>query len=240
MNPIQRKHAAIPLPQAQNAKACLFFGGSFDPPHLGHASLPALAAQQLETQLGLPINSCHLVYVPAGQSPHKKHPPAADTHRLAMLNLAMANVDRPWSIWTQELDDGPLNPGEPSYWADTWSIANRMLPDSGNRFLIGADQALAMHRWHRYTEFWKDAMVMMRDESRDAEGLIGALRDLGVWTEIDLEHWRSCCVGLPMIPWSSSEIRRQLSMLDRQKNTPVEGLDQGVQSYIVERELYLK
>ncbi len=197
-----------------------------------------MVAKQLEKHKGLEQRTCGLVYVPAAQSPHKTEPPTADEHRIAMLNIALQSVDRDWSIWTQELADGTLNPGAPSYWADTWAIANALLPDSMNRFLIGADQAMSMHRWHRYQEFWEDATVMMRDGIGDTDELIEGLDRLGVWTQDDLKHWRTCCVPVEMVPWSSSEIRQQLCRTDQQKNTRIEGLDPGVQSYILEHGLY--
>jgi len=156
-----------------------------------------------------------------------------------MLKLALEDLDRPWTIWDQELHDAPLNPGRPSYWADTWAIANRMLPGSANRFLIGADQALSMHRWYRYTEFWKSAVVMMRGDSQDEDTLVQSLDELGTWSPEDLSHWRSCCVSLSMVPWSSTAIRAELAMVDRQRNTRIEGLDPGVQSYIFEHGLYV-
>ncbi len=238
---IQRQSQPIPL--QDSAPANLYFGGSFDPPHLGHTSLPAQAAKALQQQLDLPAGSCRLIYVPAARSPHKDTAPTADHHRLAMLNLALKDLECPWTIWDQELQDAPLNPGEPSYWADTWAIANQLLPNTTNRFLIGADQALSMHRWHRYTEFWKSAVVMMRGDAHDIDTLIQSLDNLKVWTPEDLNHWRSSCLTLEMVPWSSTSIRNQLAtnrQIDNpQKNTRIEGLDPGVQSYIFEQGLYL-
>jgi len=220
----------------------LYFGGSFDPPHLGHASLPAQAAHALEQQLDLPADSCRLIYVPAARSPHKDIAPTADHHRLAMLNLALKDLANPWTIWEQELQDAPLNTGEPSYWADTWAIANQLQPNANNRFLIGADQALSMHRWHRYSEYWKSAVVMMRDDASDIDTLIQSLDKLNIWTPEELAHWRTSYLTLSMVPWSSTSIRNQLAsnrqIASRQKNTRIEGLDPGVQSYIFEHGLY--
>jgi len=233
---IQRDHQTVPLEGASEAN--LFFGGSFDPPHLGHSILPAMVADQLEQQMGLARGACRLVYVPTARSPHKEHPPTADQHRIEMLKIGLKNVDRDWTIWTQELCDAPLNADQPSYWVDTWGIANALLPNSTNRFLIGADQALSMHRWHRYREFWKDAVVMMRNGFGDVDGLSEALDGSGVWSAEDLEHWRSCCVEIKTLPWSSSAIRQQLSEMSHHKNTRIEGLDPGVQSYILEHVLY--
>ena len=84
----------------------LVFGGTFDPPHLAHAILPAQAARQ---------SNCDVIlYVPAAINPLKsQHPVASNQDRLAMLLLATADVPGA-RISTVELD----RPG-PSYMIDT-------------------------------------------------------------------------------------------------------------------------
>ncbi len=247
-NTIERNHHPVSLPAlVKDAPARLFFGGSFDPPHLAHTTLAAQAAQQLEIALGLTPNSCALVYVPASRSPHKDTAPTPDQHRVEMLKLAIESIERPATVWTQELADGllnqaPNNQPQPSYWADTWSVVRLMLTTGTNRFLIGADQALSMHRWRRYTEFWKEAVVILRgndDPDESVSTLISTLDELGVWDNDDLHHWEQSCIELETLPYSSTSIRQQLTDLDRSKEkTRIEGLDPGVLSYIIEHGLY--
>ncbi len=251
INPIQRRYRTVSIPaRTIEAPARLFFGGTFDPPHLAHTELPVLAAQILEQDLDLPAGSCNLVYVPAARSPHKDADPTPDHHRVEMLNIALRDLQHPAVLWCQEIDDSLLNPGQPSYWADTWSIALSMTGNGVNRFLIGADQALAMHRWCRYTEIWKDAIVVLRDEAHSTDALLEALRATGVWSSDDLEHWKSSCIPLPLAPYSSTNIRNSLaggrsitdseikSPASTQRNTRIEGLDPGVLSYILDHGLY--
>ncbi len=227
--PIERQTAPVELsPAAHSAPTRLFFGGSFDPPHLGHVALPQRVAKHLD--------QAHVVYVPAARSPFKAAPPAPDQDRIDLLTIALEGMDNT-SIWTQELADAPLNPDQPSYWADTWaSIAKLDLPGS-NRFLIGADQALSMHRWRRYTEFWRDAIVMLRDDAASPATLIDQLAALDVWTQSQLDHWRSIIVPVPMIDCSSTSTRTALSYPDT-RSRPIEGLDPRVQQAIIERGLY--
>lgn len=249
-NPIERAHHPVSLPAAtKDAPARLFFGGSFDPPHLAHTHLPVLAAEQLEITHGLMPGECHIVYVPTARSPHKDNEPTPDQHRVEMLRRAIKDLNHPSTVWTQELADGLLNEGQPSYWADTWAIAHSMLTTGINRFLIGADQARSMHKWHRYQEYWKDAIVMLRgnpnglDEPRtDIRDLINQLTETEVWSAEDLRHWESICVETQPLPYSSTVMRQQLATIPREgehKNTRIEGLDPGVQSYILEHGLYL-
>ncbi len=60
----------------------LIYGGSFDPPHVGHVQLPWAVAEVLRADA--------VVYVPAGRAPHKLDKRQTDAeHRLAMLRLAL-------------------------------------------------------------------------------------------------------------------------------------------------------
>ena len=83
------------------------FGGTFDPIHVAHLAV----AQEAAEALGLE----RVVFVPAGQPPHKPGPGdhVVGTDRLAMVELAIAGNDR-FAVDRLELDrDGP------SYTVDT-------------------------------------------------------------------------------------------------------------------------
>ncbi len=228
---IERRHQVIPLSgQAGHARLRLFFGGSFDPPHLGHATLPPLVLGRSG------VRPARVVYVPATRSPHKPEPPIADQHRLAMLTLALRDVEHA-EVWEQEVGDGGLNPGQPGYWADTWAIVRSMDLPGENRFLIGADQALSMHCWRRYLEFWDEAVVMLREGIDSPDGLIEHLGASGTWSPAQLGLWRSLIVPVPMIDASSTAIRAALADPTRREN-PIAALDDRVHEYILKHGLY--
>lgn len=228
---IERDFTPVGFPGcvARSARA-LFFGGSFDPVHLGHVELTLAAARAWGG------DGAWAVFVPAARSPHKTKGPAEDRHRVEMLRLGLRGRSN-WWIWEQELLDADQNLGEPSYWADTWLIARSLL--SGERaFLIGTDQALSMHRWHRYAEFWRDAVVMRRGDGSD-DDFIAAMRATGAWSDAEIRHWSSRLIDVPIMDVSSTEIRGAMSAHENARSDhPVKGLDPGVFRYISERGLY--
>lgn len=219
------------LPTVEGGRRVLFFGGSFDPPHLGHAELPRRVCDALSAPGTL------VVYVPAARSPLKDAQPTEAAHRVAMLGLLLSSSANS-VVWTEEIERAERSPDQPSYWTETWACAKAHYRAQQAGFLIGADQALSMHRWRDFESIWRDAIVMLRDEHDDPEQLIGSLAETGVWSESDLGHWRSRIVRIPMMDISSTRIRRALSSPATREN-PIAGLDDRVHDYILRHELYL-
>lgn len=111
-----------------------FFGGTFDPPHLGHLNL-AIAIRE-ERYLD------SVLFCPAAANPHKSvGPKASPAHRLAMLQLAVESIPG-FSV----LDWECKRPG-PSYTSETL----QHLAKEGRtnlRLILGADIALTLPHWH--------------------------------------------------------------------------------------------
>jgi nicotinate-nucleotide adenylyltransferase len=117
----------------------LIFGGSFNPPHLGHTSVARAAAAS--GRFGA------LVLVPTKNPPHK--PGAIDfapaEHRLAMLRLAFREVA---GCCVSDLE---ITREGKSY---TYDTAEQFL-NSGSKnlqWLIGADWITGLSTWHRWQE----------------------------------------------------------------------------------------
>jgi len=109
------------------------FGGSFDPPHVGHL----LVAQDAVTALSLD----RLLIVPAAQQPLKQgqQTPAAD--RLAMVQRCFAGVPG-LVVDPVEIDRGGL-----SYMVDTVESLQRREPTADLHLLIGEDVLETFPRW---------------------------------------------------------------------------------------------
>ena len=116
------------------------FGGTFDPPHLGHLILAAEA----RAQLGLE----RLLWVLTPDPPHKQGQSIAPLEqRLEMVKLAIAD-DPQFEISSVELD----RPG-PHYALDTVQILAGQNPGVNLVYLMGGDSLRDLPDWHRPADF---------------------------------------------------------------------------------------
>ena len=112
------------------------FGGSFNPPHLGHM----LALREFQEKLSLD----RVLLIPAAAPPHKKltaNSPSAE-HRLQMTRLAaqgMHNV---------EVLDLELRREGASYTADTVAQLRQTYSHDELFLLMGTDMFLSFGKWY--------------------------------------------------------------------------------------------
>ena len=216
-----------PLPVPEDAGPILLFGGLFDPPHWAHVEL-AIGAR--DAALG---QDSWLVYVPAARSPHKPDGPAAgDEDRVAMLRLALEGRPRA-AIWTDELDRADA---EPSFWVVTLDRARRLRPEADLRFLIGADQAVAFHRWRDWRRVLELAqpVVMLRDPAPTLPRLRELLRETGAWSDAEIDWWSERVVPHEAMRISSTDLRERLGSHASDGSM----LDDRVRAYIDAHHLY--
>lgn len=114
------------------------YGGTFDPPHLGHME----AARAAIDLLGLD----KLIFVPAKQPPHKQvsENSATPEQRLAMTGLMADGLLLPGvtEVSALELE----RPGK-SYTSDTLRALKERFPDDELWLLMGTDMFLTLQNW---------------------------------------------------------------------------------------------
>ncbi len=115
------------------------YGGTFNPPHLGHIR----AAQMAVEALGLD----RLLVIPDRIAPHKQLPEesASPEQRLQMLELALAGEQK------IEVCDLELRREGPSYTYETVEQLHAQFPEERLVLLMGTDMFLSFHQW-RYPE----------------------------------------------------------------------------------------
>jgi nicotinate-nucleotide adenylyltransferase len=131
------------------------FGGTFDPPHIGHLIL----AQSALTAFGL----SRVLFVLSGDPPHKRGQVVSPVeHRLAMLTLAIANNPQ-FELSRIEID----RPG-PYYTYETLGLLRDQLPGQALIFLLGADSLIDLPTWNHPDEIVRMATlgVMQRPGQR--------------------------------------------------------------------------
>ncbi len=169
------------------------FGGTFDPPHLGHLILAAEA----EYRLGLERVLWVLTPVP----PHKP-----DQHitslaaRQAMLELALA-AHPSFAISTVEIDRPP-----PHFTVDTLRLLNEAHPDHAQVFLVGGDSLRDLPTWHNPSELLEvPELIGVMRRPGDVVDLSAVERALpGIAAKI---RW----ITAPLLEISSSDIRARIA-----------------------------
>jgi nicotinate-nucleotide adenylyltransferase len=231
----------VPLDKDPRPAFIVLFGGTFDPPHNGHVQLPRLIRDELERRENA-AGRGWMVYVPAARSPHKGDSPvASDQDRVEMLRLAIGNAER-MGIWTDELDRA-VAASEPSYTVDTVRRAREWLDERGCagvglRLLVGADQALAFHRWRDPRDILRMAapVVMLRGDMTGIQTLVRKMNAIGFWSGQEIDAWRGAVVTVGAIDVSATRVREALRSGDAQ--TMARFIPVDVARYIQERGLY--
>jgi len=115
-------------------------GGMFDPVHRGHLQVAetVLAALQLD-QVRL---------VPCAVPNHRHPAMASAAHRLAMLELALSDLNEP----RLQTDDREFHRPGVSYMVDTLASLARQFPEATLVYILGWDSFNTLPGWHRWRE----------------------------------------------------------------------------------------
>lgn len=132
-------------------KNVAIFGGSFNPPHLGHL----IAAETVQNSLKFD----KILFIPSATPPHKSAAGlAAADDRLAMTRLAVqGNL-------SFEVSDIELKRPGASYTVDTLRLLLRDHPGTAYSLIIGMDNFLEFETWKEPQEIldMADLLVMNR------------------------------------------------------------------------------
>ncbi|MHB1194684.1 MAG: nicotinate-nucleotide adenylyltransferase [Longimicrobiales bacterium] len=131
------------------------FGGTFDPPHLGHVAVARDVADALALD--------RVLWVPARVSPHKLTRPVSPPGvRLEMVRAA-TSADRRF-----EVSDVELERAGPSYTVDTLRSLRARWPASELFLILGADQLRVFASWRGPGEILSLATLALMDREGEA------------------------------------------------------------------------
>lgn len=121
------------------------FGGTFDPPHIGHLTMADTAMRK--------FNLDRVYFVPAND-PYMKEPkvtPAGD--RLILVSAACGLDYYPSAC--------EIIRGGPSYTVDTLRYFQKQFPDAELYLIFGADSFLQITQWQEYEYIMDNAKIIV-------------------------------------------------------------------------------
>lgn len=198
------------------------YGGTFNPPHLGHLA----AAETAIDVLGLD----KLLLVPASVPPHKTLPQNTPEpeHRLAMVEKMADALLMPKVVEVSRLE---LEREGKSYTSQTLEAIHEQYPDAELWLLMGTDMFLTLHKWHDPEEILKLAGICAFGRTeQDGEALFAPQREYLAKTY----NARVTTITLPgLVDISSTQLRELLARGEGQ-----EYLHPSVYGYILMNRLY--
>jgi len=116
----------------------ILFGGTFEPPHIGHLMLARLALEQMEAN--------EVWLIPSASPPHKE---AVTLNYDVRRQMAQALVSDTPGLRVMGIEE---TLPRPSYTVETVLTCQSLYPDTEFLFLLGADSLAALPSWRRAQE----------------------------------------------------------------------------------------
>ena len=193
------------------------YGGTFNPPHIGHIQ----AAKAAITALDL----TKLILIPDRIAPHKVIPSGSPSpqQRLEMLQIAAGDCDG------MEVSDLELNREGPSYSYETVLQLKQQYPTAQLVLLMGTDMFLSFHTWRNPEIILENAAlgVFYRGDKGEASAIEAKK------AEMEQQDHTVYLVKNEIVNISSTQMRRLLAF-----RCAGEFLPNGVLDYIRENRFY--
>ena len=170
------------------------YGGSFNPPHLGHIEAARKAAKELRAD--------QLVVVPAARPPHKDTEPGSPSpeERFALSQLAFSGVPNA-EVSNLEL----TRPGR-GYTVDTLEALHKKYPHADFFLLMGEDMFLSFETWRDFRRILAlSALAVFPREKASLPKIRKAM------ARYEKEYGARCVeIGYTPVAVSSTELREAL------------------------------
>ena len=193
------------------------YGGTFNPPHIGHIQAAKEACKALSLS--------KLYLLPDRTPPHKVMPEGSATpeQRLSMLHIAVSGCPQ------IEVSDMELKREGVSYTYETVLQLKQMHPEAELVLLMGTDMFLSFHTWRNPDVILANASLGVFYRGERGEGVAIEAR------RAEMEHFghRVYQVKNEVIQISSTQLRRLLAF-----RCAGHFLPEGVLDYIRENRLY--
>ncbi len=196
------------------------FGGTFDPPHIGHIEIARKVIEEGYVD--------KILFLPAALPPHKQHKTfSAFKDRFQMITLAAEKINDKYEVLDVEFARLP----KPSYTIETMEELNNLYPNDQIILLIGGDSLMDLHTWFSAKTLIKKWEIITYPRSVGSVSL-DILKKF--WQPEIAKKLYNSNKNLPCIEVSSTEIRKKI-----QNDENVDHLlDKKVTEYIRKKKLY--
>ena len=184
------------------------FGGSFNPPHLGHL----IAVEEVLSALNLD----KILFIPTCMPPHKEADLSAE-ERYKMTGIAISGNPR------FEISDIEMKRGGISYTADTLRELRDLFREVEFYLIMGADEFSEIENWREPEAVLTLSKVVVMGRPGCELGEVGKIY-VGRFLKVDV----------PLIEISSSDIRVRV----KEGRSIAYLVPPGVEEYIIEKGFY--
>lgn len=172
------------------------YGGSFNPPHLGHVKAAATVWEKLEPD--------RFLIIPTNIPPHKDIAEGSPSpeQRMELCRLAFQDVPG------LELSDMEIKREGRSYSADTVSILREKYPEDELYLVIGSDMFLSFCQWYKFQYLLENCVLTVlsreEDDRRELEEFKAEMEEKYSARVLLLSH--------EPLPMSSEDVRDRLRL----------------------------
>lgn len=169
----------------------VLFGGTFDPPHIGHLVMAQLAYEQSDAD--------EVWVIPAPTPPHKLNEP--HTPYVIRREMTRRLIEDTSGLFLRDVE---VEGTRPSYTVDTVRMLQDLHPEVRFHFLIGSDSLRDLPTWYQSEELTEriDFLVATRAEA--------PFRETYAQVKQRLPKLRAVHLEMPLLDVSSSFIRTRL------------------------------
>lgn len=172
------------------------YGGSFNPPHLGHVKAAATVWEKLEPD--------RFLIIPTNIPPHKDIAEGSPSPEQRMELCRLAFQDIPGV----ELSDMEIKREGRSYSADTVSILREKYPEDELYLVIGSDMFLSFCQWYKFQYLLENCVLTVlsreEDDQRELEEFKAEMEEKYSARVLLLSH--------EPLPMSSEDVRDRLRL----------------------------
>lgn len=181
---------AVSLEAHEVHRDIILFGGTFEPPHIGHLLMARVALEQTEAE--------EVWFIPALAPPHKDEVRLDFSVRKTLVEALIQDTP---GLSCSDIESGLP---KPSYTVDTVRAVKARYPRKRFTFLIGTDSLAALPQWYRADELCDETSFLVA--ARTGYPFLQTYES----ARASLPNLEAMVVEMPIVDLSSTWLRARL------------------------------